>query len=388
MKPGDIFSRSDRTVLGRWFWTIDRPLLGMVLILIAIGMIAVAAASPAAAERLSGANFTYDAMFFLKRQIMWVLLGLPVLLGVSMLPKAWTKRLAIIGTGLGMLALAVLPFVGAEVNGAVRWLTIGGQNVQPSEFLKPMFIVASAWILALRFDDPKVPALPASALALVLVAALLMLQPDVGQTALFSAVWIAQAFIAGLSLTLLAVLGVLAVACLGLAYLFVPHVTSRIDRFLTGEGDNYQVERAVDAIRSGGFFGTGPGEGQAKFSLPEPHTDYIFAVIGEEFGMIACLLIACLFLAIVVRVLTQLFEEDDPFVTLAATGLVVQIGLQAFINMGVSTNLLPSKGMTLPFISHGGSSFIALCIGTGMLLSLTRRSRFMKPISSVRLAPA
>lgn len=372
-----MLGRSDRTLLGRWFWTIDRPLLAMILMLVGIGLIAVAAASPAAAERLSGANLRFGDLHFLKRQVVWVAIGVPLLIGTSMLPKLWIRRLALLGVLIGIAAMAALPFIGVEKNGAVRWLLIAGNEVQPSEFLKPMFAITAAWVLALRFDDPKVPAISASAILLGLIAALLVIQPDIGQTVLIAGMWTAQAFVAGLSLTLLGGLAIAGIAGLVTAYLFVPHVTSRIDRFLTGEGDNYQVERSLDAMRSGGLFGTGPGEGQAKFSLPEPQTDYIFAVIGEEFGMIACLAIACLFLAIIVRVVTQLFEEDDPFVTLAATGLVVQLGLQAFINMGVAMNLLPSKGMTLPFISHGGSSFLAMSIGMGALIALTRRRRFL-----------
>ncbi|MEM8826027.1 MAG: putative peptidoglycan glycosyltransferase FtsW [Pseudomonadota bacterium] len=385
-----MLGRSDRTLLGRWFWTIDRPLLAMILMLVGIGLIAVAAASPAAAERLSGANLRFGDLHFLKRQVVWVAIGVPLLIGTSMLPKLWIRRLALLGVLIGIAAMAALPFVGVEKNGAVRWLLIAGNEVQPSEFLKPMFAITAAWVLALRFDDPKVPAISASAILLGLIAALLVIQPDIGQTVLIAGMWTAQAFVAGLSLTLLGGLAITGIAGLVMAYLFVPHVTSRIDRFLTGEGDNYQVERSLDAMRSGGLFGTGPGEGQAKFSLPEPQTDYIFAVIGEEFGMIACLAIACLFLAIIVRVVTQLFEEDDPFVTLAATGLVVQLGLQAFINMGVAMNLLPSKGMTLPFISHGGSSFLAMSIGMGALIALTRRRRFLTGNAGLdmRAAPA
>ncbi|MGB3721528.1 MAG: putative peptidoglycan glycosyltransferase FtsW [Pacificimonas sp.] len=372
-----LFGRGDRSIWGRWYWTIDRPLLGMILVLIGAGLVAVAAASPAASQRLSGADFRYGDLFFLKRQVMWVMIGLPLLIGTSMLPKVWVKRLAIVGTIGGIVAMGLLPLIGSERNGAVRWLDFGGVGFQPSEFLKPMFVVASAWILALKFDDPDVPAIPASGAILILIAALLMIQPDLGQTVLISAIWLAQAFIAGLSMMVVAVIAGVCLVGLAVAYLFVPHVTSRIDRFFTGEGDNYQVERSLDAMRSGGLFGTGPGEGQAKFSLPEPHTDYIFAVIGEEFGVIACFAIAALFMAIIVRVVVQLFEEEDPFVTLAASGLVCQLGLQAFINMSVSMNLMPSKGMTLPFVSHGGSSFAALALGTGMLLALTRRNRFL-----------
>lgn len=373
-----MFSRSDRTILGRWFWTVDRTLLGLILALTAVGLIAVAAASPAAAQRLSGLTFKLGDFYFLKRQIMWVGVGMPLMIGVSMMSKPLIRRLAVLGTAACIAALIALPVLGAEVNGAVRWINLGGMQLQPSEFLKPMFIVTTAWILSSRFEDEAMPSFLVSGVLLALVGGLLVMQPDYGQTMLIAAIWIGQAFLAGLGLGAIGMVALAGVGVIALGYFISPHISSRIDRFFTGEGDTYQIDKALDALRAGGLFGTGPGEGQAKFSLPEPHTDYIFAVIGEEFGMIACLAVASLFLAVVIRVFTQLMEEDDPFVTLAAAGLAAQIGLQAFINMGVATSLLPSKGMTLPFISHGGSSFLALCIGTGMLLSLTRRSRFLK----------
>ena len=211
----------------------------------------------------------------------------------------------------------------------------------------------------------------------MLIAAFLVKQPDFGQTALFGAVWLVQAFLAGMSLWILAGAICAALGGLVVAYLMAPHVTQRIDKFLTGGGDTYQIDRALDCFRAGGLFGVGPGEGQMKFRLPEAQTDYIFSVIGEEFGAIACLALACLFLAIVVRVLLQLLEEEDPFIFLAASGLVVQFGAQAMINMAVNLALLPSKGMTLPFVSHGGSSFLALAMGMGLLLALTRRNKFL-----------
>lgn len=370
--------RADKTLLGRWFWTIDRPLLALVLVLIGIGLIAVAAASPAAAHRYSGGSVRLDDMFYFKRQLFWVLLGVPVMLGVSMLTVPWAKRLSLIGTLAFIAALAAVPFFGVEANGAVRWLNLGGFQLQPSEFLKPLFAVTTAWVLASRFDDGDVPALSVSCGLLVLVVAFLVMQPDIGQSALFIGVWLVQAVLAGMSFAILGIVIVAGVAALVVAYLFVPHVTSRIDRFLTGDGDTYQIDKALDGFRAGGLFGAGPGEGQNKFSLPEPHTDYIFSVIGEEFGAIACAAIAVLFLAMIVRVLLQLLEEEDPFVFLGAAGLITQIGGQAMINIGVNLNLLPSKGMTLPFISHGGSSFLALSMGMGLLLALTRRNRFLK----------
>lgn len=370
--------RNDRTLVGRWFWTIDRVLLLMVLLLMGVGLIAVAAASPAAAHRYSGGSVQLGDLHYFKRQVFWVLAGLPVMLGTSMLNIVWARRLAIFGTFAFLAALAVVPFIGSEANGAVRWISLGGFQFQPSEFLKPLFIVFSAWLLATRYDDHSIPALQVSFGFLVIIAALLMQQPDLGQTVLFSGVWLAQAFLAGMTVGTLAGALCLGIGGIGLAYVFVPHVTSRIDRFLTGGGDTYQIDRALDCFKSGGLFGAGPGEGQMKFSLPEPHTDYIFSVIGEEFGAIACFGVACLFLAIVVRVLLQLLDEDDPFVFLASAGLVTQFGAQATINMMVNLSLLPSKGMTLPFVSHGGSSFLALSMGMGLLLALTRRNRFLK----------
>ena len=375
MKP---FGRSDRTLVGRWFWTIDRPLLVMLFVLIGFGLLAVAAASPAAGHRYSGAGLRLDDLHYFKRQIFWVMVGVPVMLGISMLSLTWARRLSIFGTLFFMLLLALVPFVGAEANGAVRWIALGGFQLQPSEFLKPLFIVTTAWLLATRFDDSALPVMPLSFALLCLICLLLISQPDFGQTALFTAVWVVQAMLAGLSVTIFALLILGGLGGLMLAYLFVPHVTSRIDRFLTGGGDTYQIDRALDGFKSGGLFGTGPGEGQNKFRLPEPHTDYIFAVIGEEFGAIACIALAALFFAIVLRILLQLMEEDDPFVFLAASGLGVQFGLQAGINMAVNLNLMPSKGMTLPFISHGGSSFLALSLGMGLLLAITRKNRFLK----------
>lgn len=372
------FSRGDRSQLGVWFATIDKLLLTFVIALIGCGVIAVAAASPAAAHRLSGANFQYGDLYFLKRQIMWVILGLPVMLGISMLPITWAKRLSLLLTLVFLACLVAVMFIGTGTNGAARWIQLPGFQFQPSEFFKPVFVVTTAWLLALRFDDRSLPTMQISFAMLLIVAALLIKQPDFGQTALIMAVWLVQSLLAGMSFWVLGGLVAAATVGLGIAYLTVDHVSQRIDKFLTGGGDTYQIDKALDCFRAGGLFGVGPGEGQMKFRLPEPHTDYIFSVIGEEFGMIACLVIAGLYVALVVRVFLMLLDEDDPFVMLAAAGLATQFGLQATINMAVNLKLLPSKGMTLPFISHGGSSFIALCLGMGLLLGLTRRNPFLK----------
>lgn len=371
-------SRNDRTVLGRWFWTIDKPLLALVLLLIGLGIIAVAAASPAAAHRYSGGSVKVGDLYYLKRQVLWVLAGVPVMLATSMLPVAWAKRLAIVGTIGFLLLLFAVPFVGSEINGAVRWINLPGFQLQPSEFLKPMFVITTAWLLAARFDDRSLPTMQLSFGLLVVIAGLLVKQPDFGQTALFGAVWAAQAIMAGMSVMVIAGLACVAAGGLGIAYLTSTHVAERIDHFVKGTGDTYQIDRALDCFKAGGLFGAGPGEGQMKFRLPEAHTDYIFSVIGEEFGAIACFMLAVLYLAIVVRVLLQLLDEEEPFIFLAASGLAIEFGLQAAINMSVNLALLPSKGMTLPFISHGGSSFLALSLGMGLLLALTRRNPYLK----------
>jgi len=372
------FARTNRSAFGQWFWTIDHVLLALVVVLIGVGLIAVAAASPAAAHRLSDAKIHYAPLKFFYRQLMWVALGLPVLIGASMLPVAQVRRLGMIGTLAGVGALALVPVIGKTVNGAHRWLAFGPIQVQPSEFLKPMFIVATAALLALRFEDERMPAITLSFASLACIVALLVAQPDMGQTILFAAVWLTMAFLAGMRPVVVAGAVGAGAAGLGAAYAMGGHVRDRINQFVTGGGDTYQVRHALDCFRAGGLFGVGPGQGQMKMHLPEPHTDYIFAVIGEEFGAIACIAVACLFLAVVVRALSRLMDEDEPFVFLAAAGLTVQFGLQAAINMAVNLHLLPSKGMTLPFISHGGSSFVALCMGMGLLLALLRRNPFAK----------
>jgi cell division protein FtsW len=380
--------RADNSPFARWFWTIDRPLLAMLLILIALGLIAVAAASPAAALRLSDGPTQIPPLFFLQRQIIWALAGVPLMLAVSMLEKNAARRFALGGFALFLLLLFAVPIIGQETNGAQRWIAIPGFQLQPIEFLKPFFVVTTAWLFAMRFEDQSLPVIPLGAILLAIIVGLLVTQPDFGQAALVIAIWLVQACLAGMPL--LVVGGFVALACFGLviAYQFEPHIRNRLDGFLHGEGDTYQADRALDCFRSGGLYGTGPGEGEAKFRLPEAQTDYIFSVIGEEFGAIACFALALLYLAIVLRVLLQQIDEDDPFTLIAATGLVAQFGGQALINMAVNLALAPSKGMTLPFVSHGGSSFLATAIAMGLLLALTRRNRHLKSPSWYRHAEA
>jgi cell division protein FtsW len=375
--------RGDRSALSAWFFDVDRMLLGLALFLIAIGLVAVAAASPATAVRYSGEHHQLAPLHYFWRQVMWVGVSLPVLLGVSMLPVATARRLALMGAVLFFALLALTPLIGAEHNGARRWIGVGIAEFQPSEFLKPFFIVAMAWLLSLKAKDEELPLVPIALALTGTVAALLMMQPDFGQTVIFCVVTAALLMIAGTSMRTLGVLAGLGLAGIVAAYLFYGTARARIDAFLfpgvEGEGaaDHFQTDAAHRTITAGGWTGTGPGGGQAKFGLPEAHTDYIFSVIGEEFGILACSVVATVFLAIVVRVFVKLLDEQDEFKLLAASGLAVQFGAQALVSMAVNTGLAPSKGMTLPFISYGGSSLIALSIGMGLLLAFTRRNPFL-----------
>ncbi|MFW2828627.1 FtsW/RodA/SpoVE family cell cycle protein [Sphingomonas sp. ID0503] len=369
--------RADRSALGRWFWEIDLVLLTLVTVLISIGLIAVAAASPAAGFRYSDGAVQFQPLHYFYRQMMWLCVGIPVMIGVSMTPKDLVRRAALIGAGIFFVFLALVPVIGAEANGAKRWIGVGISQFQPSEFLKPLFVVAMAWVLSLREKDPKLPVYTITGAITVVIAGLLMKQPDLGQTVIFMMVWFALLTLAGAPMGALGGLVGLGIGGIVAAYFFYPVATLRINNFLFQDGDTYQVDSAHRTLTAGGLFGSGPGAGQMKFRLPEPHTDYIFSVIGEEFGLIACLAIAILYAAIVVRVCLKLLHEEDQFTLLAAAGLVTQLGLQAFINMAVNVNLAPSKGMTLPFISYGGSSMIALSMGFGLLLAFTRRNPYL-----------
>ncbi len=369
--------RADRSALGLWFWEIDRVLLLLLTILLSIGLIAVAAASPAAAARYSGGDVLISPLAYFWKQLFWVGLGLPVMIGISMLPTPVARRFALGCAAFFSVMLAVVPLIGIEKNGAMRWIGVGIGQFQPSEFLKPFFVVAVAWILSLRVQDRALPVMTITGVLTAAIAILLMMQPDFGQSIIFASVWMALLMLSGLPMRTMASLAGLGSVGIVAAYFFYPVATTRINNFLFASGDTYQVDQAHATITAGGFFGTGPGGGERKFQLPEAHTDYIFSVIGEEFGLIACILIASLFIAIMVRVFVKLLDEEDTFLVLASAGLVTQFTVQAFINIAVNVGIAPSKGMTLPFISYGGSSMIALSAGFGLLLAFTRRNPYL-----------
>lgn len=374
--PKPNFRRDRRSELRIWWREIDRVLLGLVLLLMALGTAAVAAASPASARRLSTSHEQLSDLYFYWLHLRWQLLGLLVMFGTSLFSRDQARRVGLL-LGAGMLfALMLVPVVGQEVNGAKRWIHLG-ISFQPSEFLKPAFAIILAWILSWRVRDPNLPVLPIATGLMGLIAALLMIQPNLGDTLLFAGVWFTLILLSGISIQRIGILGGTAVIGLGATYLLYDNARHRIDAFLGGGSAFDQVDLASRTIQAGGWTGSGLWLGIRKLSLPEAHTDYIFSVIGEEFGLLACMVIVLLYLAIVARVMIRLVEEEDLFCILAATGLTALIGGQAFINILVNLQLFPSKGMTLPLVSYGGSSTLALCLGVGLLLALTRRNPFL-----------
>jgi len=363
------FDRTSTSIAGRWWWTVDRPTLLALFLLICIGAVLVTASSPAVAVRIGASPF-----HFIHRQHFFLVLSLFVMFIVSLQSAQNVRRLAIIGFLASICLMMLLPIMGIEIKGAKRWLTLLGVSVQPSEFLKPCMAVVMAWIFHLRNQYVGFPGWRIAIGLYVLVVALLLIQPDLGMVVTVSTMWALQFFLAGLPFVWVILLPLGGVCGLFGAYHVFSHVRKRIDNFLDpASGDNYQVAKSLEAFGNGGWFGQGPGEGKIKLSLPDSHTDFVFAVAGEEFGLIACLIIVFLFAFIVIRGMSKIWNEKDFFTMLAVAGLLTQFGIQAIINMGVAVNLLPAKGMTLPFLSYGGSSLIAIALGMGMMLALTRR---------------
>lgn len=363
------FGRDDRSVLSVWWWTVDRWTLLALTLLILVGAVLTFAASPAVAEHLD-----LESFHFVRHQLLFIPLALALMIGVSLLSPLGVRRLAAIGFLFGILLLGITLIAGTEVKGATRWIALSGLSLQPSEFVKPAFAVVIAWMFS---EQRKREGFPGNAVAIalfVLVVGLIALQPDFGMAMTITVVWLMQFFLAGLPLAWVALILGLGAGAAVLAYAVMPHVASRIDRFLDpSAGDSYQIDRSIDAFNHGGLIGVGPGDGVVKEILPDAHTDFIFAVAGEEFGLFLCLFVVGLYGFIVLRGLTRVVTETNLFVLLAVSGILAQFGLQALINMGVTLNLLPAKGMTLPFISYGGSSLFAVALGMGMVLALTRR---------------
>jgi cell division protein FtsW len=363
-----MVSRLERTPFAAWWWTIDRLLLAALLALMLGGIVLSLAASPPVASRLG-----LEPFYFVSRHVLYLIPALAVLLGTSFLPPRYVRRLALIVFAVSVLMVLATLHFGAEVKGARRWIVLLGVNIQPSEFLKPAFVILIAWLFGESAQRPEMPA-NTMALGLLLVAVTgLVLQPDFGQTMLVALVWSALFFLAGMRIVWVLGLGGVAAVGLATAYMLVPYVARRIERFRDpSSGDTFNIDQALESFQQGGWFGRGPGEGTVKRILPESHTDFVFAVAAEEFGIVLCLVLVAVFAFIVLRTLRHAMRNEDPFARFAAAGLAIMFGLQSAINMAVNLHLMPAKGMTLPFISYGGSSMISIAYGMGMLLALTR----------------
>lgn len=365
-----MVSRAEPSLSGRWWWSIDRIILSTLVTLMVSGVVLLMAGGPPVAERLGLSTF-----HFVNRQVFYLLAAFAIFLAASFLTPRQVRRAALLIYVVALAMVVATLYFGVEVKGARRWLTLGPLgSVQPSEFLKPAFVVLAAWAFSEGMRRPDLPGTLMAFVLLPLTITPLVLQPDFGQTVLVSLVWGGLFFVAGLHWFWVAGLGGAGMFGLLIAYQLVPHVRARIERFMDkGSGDTFQVDTALESFAQGGWLGKGPGEGTVKRILPDAHTDFIFAVTAEEFGIVVCILLVALFALIVLRALFVAQKAEDPFIRLAVTGLALLFGIQAAINMMVNLHMMPAKGMTLPFISYGGSSLLSLALGTGFLLALTRK---------------
>lgn len=363
-----LFTRLDNSFIGRWWWTVDRGMLMALITLMVCGVMLVSTASPSVAETIGVGHH-----HFLKRHIVWLGVALTLMIGCSFLSRRAVWRVASVVFAGSILAMVAVLFSGMEIKGAQRWIHLGGFSLQPSEFVKPAFIIVAAWLLARPHAENKFPGLVIASGLYFLVISLLLLQPDFGMTFVVTAVAASMIFLAGAPFRWLVVLAGAGIGGGVMAYFTLSHVQSRIDRFLDpASGDSYQVQKSLEAFQNGGFFGAGPGMGTVKEKLPDAHADFIFAVAGEEFGLALALALLALYAYILLRGYNRLMDNEDIFAILASGGILSMFGLQAMIHMGSALHLLPAKGMTLPFISYGGSSMMAMGMAMGMVLALTR----------------
>ena len=368
-----MISRADDRVMTEWWRTIDKRMLCAVLFLMLAGMLISFAASPPVAERIG-----YESFHFIKRHAVFLLLAIVVFVATSFLSAIQVRRAALALFAISVVMLLATLFFGMEAKGSKRWLLIAGFTIQPSEFIKPAFVVITAWLFAENSRRPDIPGNLFSIILVGIVCALLIAQPDFGQTMLVAVVWGAMFFLAGMSWIWIILMGLIGIGGIGAAYMFFPHVAGRMDRFFTGEGDNFQVDTGLQAIVHGGWMGQGPGEGTVKRILPDGHSDFPFAVAAEEFGILLAILLVLVFGFIVLRGLNHALRERDAYVRLTTAGLITMFALQAIIHLSVNLKMIPAKGMTLPFISYGGSSLLASAITMGFVIALTRQRPDMR----------
>jgi cell division protein FtsW len=361
--------RYKKNLLQIWGASVDRISIMVIFTIIAFSIIMVITASPAVAERIG-----LEPFYFMKRQIAHLFIGLFLIMFFSFLPVVAVKRIAVIGFILCLFFLVAVLLWGPDIKGAKRWISIFGFSLQPSEFAKPLFAVVTAWILSISFEDPNFPAFRISLVIYLILMVLLILQPDFGMAMTVTMIWISQLFLAGLSIFWMVLVSFFGTITVLISYFLLPHVKRRIDSFLDPENfENYQINRSLEAFKHGGLYGTGPGEGTIKQHLPDSHTDFIFSVVGEELGFIACIFLILMFSILVIRGLYLIASDNNQFNILAVSGILIQIGIQSAFNMGVTLHLLPTKGMTLPLISYGGCSVFAISMALGMMLSFTRK---------------
>ncbi|MFD0987742.1 putative lipid II flippase FtsW [Methyloligella solikamskensis] len=371
-------ARADRSVLSDWWFTVDRLMFFGMLLLMAAGLLLSFAASPPMAAR-----YDLEPFYFVRRHAMMIPPAVIVMFAASTLSPKMIRRTSLVIFLIGIVMMLLTLWVGSEVKGAQRWLQIGSFSIQPTEFVKPAFVVLVAWLFHEHQTRRDVPGIELAVFFYIVLATLLVLQPDFGQTLLVTLVWGGLFFMAGMDLVWIVALAIVAIAGLTASYFLVPHVASRIDRFLDPQsGDTYQTDRAIESFLQGGWFGRGPGEGTIKTVLPDAHTDFIFAVAAEEYGIVACIVLVAMFAFIVLRGFAKAAHEPDGFIRLAIAGLVMLFGFQTLINLSVNVGLLPAKGMTLPFISHGGTSMLSMGLTAGFILGLTRK----RPKAAQRIA--
>ncbi|MFN7038527.1 MAG: putative lipid II flippase FtsW [Alphaproteobacteria bacterium] len=363
------FNRHNKNLIFNWWWSIDRYMLSAIMIIIAFSAVMVATASPAIADRIG-----LESFYFIRRQLIYLLLAIGIIFVISSFSLENIRRLSIISFLICIFLLIIVLFSGTEIKGARRWIQCFGLSIQPSEFTKPFFAVLIGWVLSQKQKSQEFPIFKISIILYLIVVTLLILQPDFGMVVTISLVWGAQLFLAGLPLFWIFAATIIAIFGVTGAYIFLPHVNQRINNFIDpAVSENYQIKKSLEAFSHGGLYGRGPGEGTVKQVLPDSHCDFIFAVIGEELGIIVCLIVLFLFAFIVIRGFFRILTESDSFIFLSTSGLLMQFGMQSVINMGVTLNLFPTKGMTLPFVSYGGSSMLAIAVGIGIILAMTKK---------------